>query len=182
VAARDALSKLTDLISSPSSPPQPETVSLVTALQVDLNQWIIKIKIKIKTANEDEHRVYIDAELKKICAIYCEPPAVDQFYLDFDKEDLFSGTLHCEAFLASLLDNFTKHFNIDMDTQTLQEMKVDTLSLNFLSLDSHYVAYILGLWTSNWSVETLLPSLFPFPPPFIRKSQPKTIPCTRLSL
>jgi hypothetical protein len=125
---------------------------------------------------------HIDDGIKKICAIYCEPPAIDKFYMDFDKEESFLGTLHCEVYLASLLDNFILHFEIDsthVDLQTLGEMKVDRLS--HLSSDSHYVAYI-GLWTSNWSVETLLPSLFHFPPPYIRKSRTTTIPYPRLSL
>jgi hypothetical protein len=121
-----------------------------------------------KDENLDPLKQRIDDGIEKICAIYCKPSAIDMFYMVLNNGD-FLGTLHCEIYLATLLDNFIKHFEIDstyVDMQILPEMKVDPLS-HFLSSDSHYVAYI-GLWTSNWSVETLLPSLFQFPPPYIR--------------
>jgi hypothetical protein len=140
VASRDALAKLTKITSSSPTPLQPETVS-VEALQSAVSQWISLSKKKKKILadfNQDENlklKLFIDEGIKKICAIYCEPPAIDKFYLDFDKENSFSGTLHCEAYLASLLDNFTQHFEIDstrVDMQTLQEMKVDPLSHFFV--------------------------------------------------
>ena len=188
VATREALSNLTKITSSRTLP-QLDTES--SGLQSAVSELISLQKKKKKPAanfDQDEKLILglkqsIDQGIKKLCANYREPPAIDTFYLAFDKEDSFFGTLHCEAYLASLLDNFTRHFQIDrthVDMQTLQEMKVDPLS-HFSSLDSHYVACI-GLRTSNWSVETLLPSLFQFSLPYIRKSQPTTIPCTRLSL
>lgn len=74
--------------------------------------------------------------------------------MEFGDENTFSGRLHCEAYLASLLDNFTQHSEIDnlnthVDKQTLQEMKVDHPPI-FLLPDSHFVHP--GLWTNNWSV------------------------------
>ena len=69
----------------------------------------------------------LDKRMTEICERYPKPPISIQFYRDLNNTK-FSGTLHCEAYLASLLDNFTQHFEIDskyVESKTLQEMKVD---------------------------------------------------------
>ena len=184
---RNALIKLRDTIQVGTSA---SNSSLNTASEIlgHVNNWI-KIqknnKIPRATKNFDEEnklKRLIDEGILNICDTYYKPPAIDKFYLSLEKEDVFTGTMHADAFLGSLLDNCTQNFDIDtnlVDIQVLEEMKVGLRSSHFWPLDSHYVCYI-GLWTSNWSVEMLLPSLFQFPPLYITPAT--TIPCTRRSL
>jgi hypothetical protein len=166
---REALKILKDITSSSPIPLKNDILDNVikwVKLQKNKNNPLARQTANI---NEEEKKLKqdIDDEIIYICDTYREPPAIDKFYLAFDMEESFSGTLHCEAYLASLLDNFIRHFVIDsnyVDMQALQEMKVDPLI--FWPSDSHYV--YIGFWSSNWSVETLLPSLFQFPPPYIK--------------
>ena len=156
VQTRDALTNLREITSLSHYPEILDNVKKLISLK---KRW--KTPREIATFIEEENKLkrLIDTDMLHICDTYYEPPAIDNFYLNFDKEDSFSGTMHCEAYLASLLDNFTRYFVIDgtyVDMRILQEMKVDPLI--FWPSDSHYV--YIGLRTSNWSVETLLPSLF----------------------
>ena len=49
----------------------------------------------------------IDEGILNICDTYYKPPAIDKFYLSLEKEDVFTGMMHADAFLGSLLDNCT---------------------------------------------------------------------------
>jgi len=129
---RDALVNLTNITSS----------SFDTKIVGHVKDWIKLQKKKRNpraTENFDQEennlKQSIDEGILSICDTYDEPPAIDKFYLNFEKKDNFSGTIHCEAYLASLLDNFTEHFNIDgnlVDVEILEEMKVG--SSHFLAI------------------------------------------------
>jgi hypothetical protein len=140
VGAREALLILTKISPSPTTPLQPETDVSPEMLRSLVNQFIFlqkKNKYPANTNRREENLKQwraIDEQMEKLCAIYCKPSAMDMFYLGFDNEN-FSGTLHCEAYLASLLDNFTQYFEIDstyVEKQTLEGMKVDPLSHFFV--------------------------------------------------
>ena len=135
----DALVKLTNL-NTPSSPES----SLDTACETlrHVRAWINLQKNKNnpqttkKEEEESKLKQLIDEGVSNICDTYYEPPAIDKFFLSIEKEDVL-GTIHCEAYLASLLDNCTQHIDIDtnlVDIQVLEEMKVG--SFHFLAIRS----------------------------------------------
>jgi hypothetical protein len=140
---REALNKLTEITSSSPNPIDP---NLDLKEHLKRLNWLEKQQRNpLVATNQDEItrlKSVIGENISSICNIYNKPLPIDEFYLSFEKEDTFSGTIHCEAYLAALLDNFTEHFDdIDrnyVDTQIFQEMKVDPLI--FLPSDSHYVA------------------------------------------
>lgn len=73
----------------------------------------------------------IKASIASLAAtVYPEPPAGSSFFMDFAKEKSFGGTLHCEAFMATLLDNATHPGTYDAGWNLHEEeMKVNYIQV-----------------------------------------------------
>lgn len=105
----------------------------------------------------------IGNNITRLNAIYTIP-AGSAFFMDFAKEDNFGGTLHCEAFMATLLDNAAhpETYNADWNLHE-NEMKVN-LSFSCFCRQSHQCCIMYtGIRKSHRGVETLLPCLLSFP-------------------
>lgn len=117
-------------------------------------------------------------------------PVGSSFFVDFAKEDNFGGTLHCEAFMATLLDNAThpETYNASWNLHE-NEMKVNHRFSCFCRQSHQHCIMYTGIRKNHWGVETLLPCLLSFPWPCSRTTYGagrrhtsfSTLSCTWLS-
>lgn len=97
-----------------------EFQDLLLARGKSYDKWSIYIDRK----NADDRR--ITAIIEEIVA-ECSPlTSNDFFYLEFQLQNTFQGRQHCEAYLASLLPNFTKSVDLSdhVSEKLIEDMKV----------------------------------------------------------
>ena len=99
-----------------------------------------------------------------LCIDHPVPPPSSSFFINFAKEDSFGGAMHCEVFMATLIDN-AAHPGTYHPEWNLQEktMKVSTPFLYFCCSLYQYCIMCTGLWKRHWGLKVLLPRLFLLP-------------------
>lgn len=106
----------------------------------------------------------IGTRIASLTTLYPEPPAGSSFFMEFAKENSFGGTLHCEAFMATLIDNATHHGTYDEGWNLhTSEMQVNHIFPCFCYQSYSHCITLTGIRKNYWSVKTLLPGLLSLP-------------------
>jgi len=119
---------------------------LVKSKDENVKEKVVVVLEKVtdwKRHGSEGVRDEITNEIKALCGIFGEPSDRDRFFLNLSQMS-FTGTLHCEACLASLLPAFTQDIPIDdskyKEIKILSGMQVEyPLSHLFLSSDPHFI-------------------------------------------
>ena len=104
-----------------------------------------------------------DADIEALSENLKQHPSVNNFFISLARQQVFTGALHCEAHLASLLPAFTKSLSTPDDTEykeieILQQLQVKYISCHLSG--PHFLFFaITAFWIGDWSIETLLPDM-----------------------
>ena len=127
------------------------TIKCLETLQTsNLMSWVDRTKKLLVTLNHlnsrpgDDLFNVISAEIQSLCD-------GTKFFNTLNDNKPFTGTLHCEACLASLLTGTTSAIK-----DILAQMEVSYISNLFLLPVSFLIE---GLWTNYWNIKTMLPNM-----------------------
>jgi hypothetical protein len=117
----------------------------------------------VRDRNAKEGRRKKDADIEALSENLKQHPVVNNFFIYLARQQIFTGALHCEAHLASLLPAFTKSLSTPDDTEykemeILQQLEVKYISCHLSG--PHFLFFaITAFWIGDWSIETLLPDM-----------------------